>query len=208
MAELEQRAVELERMGFEVARDEDRVLAVRSQFRWDLMFSWVVAAVWLLRVERLTLERIEADLAAMPERWPTLDPSAWPPGLQKARLALITYVADAVDDDAAERLRRGAHLTGFGTATLVTAWCGNTSYTYAQRPIVGLILWEVLEGLHLRMALPPRGSAAGTSATGAVLSAVTGAFIAMGLIGVVFLLVSLGLVVLGVVVGTVVALMG
>jgi hypothetical protein len=167
--DLAARAAELRRMGFRIVEeDADHLLAARSHFRWDVMLLRLVTGAWVQRVERLTSERIRADRARSPDLWPALDPSAWPVGIQKGRLFLGLYLAEAVDDDA-RALLAGPPTSGFGS---VEVWAalegpGEVLHRYPATPTFGVLLFQAVEHLLDRLRVPPRGPDEFHSAFGA-----------------------------------------
>lgn len=96
---------ELERIGFRIAKDEaESVIAVRSKFHWDCMFTKVTYVVFARHVANLDPATLDADRARLETEGRSLDPSMLPRGLQKGTAVLTAYYADAITPEAVTQL--------------------------------------------------------------------------------------------------------
>jgi len=106
----EQRQV-LESMGFRVLEEQaDQLVAVRTRWHLECMFTKLTYVVFVRRVGVLSASEIDADRERLAARARSLDPSALPRGFQKGVAVLTVYLAERVEPDARELCARKPRL--------------------------------------------------------------------------------------------------
>jgi len=189
------RRAELERLGFDILQDdEEALLAQRHRWHLDLM-SKIGIMVWVQSVERLTLDRLRDDQGALRSHFAAHDPQPhWPVGLQRGRVLLPVYLAEAADPEALAKAAAAPspEFAGFLFPVVVTP---DDAVWHEQTPLMGAIFYPLLRWFAARMARPDDDAPAEPeSAAGKVLVAINVALLAVLLVSLV--LTAVGMVVM------------
>lgn len=152
---------ELERLGFRIVRDTaDELVALHANWRHDPALAYPAAlrlphAVFVRRVDHLTLARVKADLAALRE-----DPLA-------ARYTVPVYLADHVEPDARAFVESGQEASRHGGEVrffpvIHDGRTGTGTYFARTLPLafVGFVVFPGLRFLARRLLFPGLSPAA------------------------------------------------
>lgn len=106
------RQAELEQLGFKVLQVEpDQIVAGRSSFYWDCIFTMMNYTVFVRRVTTLSEQIIKGDRPQLLTSAKTLNQSALPRGFQSGNAILVVYLADEIEHEAQSLCKSGARLS-------------------------------------------------------------------------------------------------
>jgi len=207
------RRAELERLGFDILSDDEHtLLAQRHRWHLDLM-SKIGIMVWVQSVDHLTLDRLRDDQATLRGHFKAHDPQpSWPVGLQRARVLLPVYLAEAADPDALAKAAAtpSPEFAAFLFPVVITP---DDAVWHEQTPLMGAIFYPLLRWLAGRMARPDDGTPEEPeSAAGKALVAFNVALLAVAvvilLVSIVSLVAVLAMSVMSVLLAVVIAIIG
>lgn len=103
---LQTRKTELQRWGFSpVHEDEHSLVMVRSKWHWDIFITKLTVFAAVRKVSSLTLEQMRNDERYLKSQASSWDPSKLPPGFQKGRAYVVTYLVEEAAADAITHAR-------------------------------------------------------------------------------------------------------
>ncbi len=148
------RRAELQRLGFRIlAEDPTSLVAVRSKWHWECMFTKMTTFAVVRRVTHVTAEDIGADAKWIMTNADKLDPSGLPVGLHKGRIYVAVYLTDHADESAWTRAEKKPW-SDFGTFFVPAVRDAGRTAFYSGTRIWGAVYYPIFQFIVRRLLEP------------------------------------------------------